>query len=420
MTRQTISLIQIAFIIGCAALVVPLFGGHDSDREKSSGESSPHIANIREQQSTTTEFKLVSRDPVRSMQGFLTLPLSGPDKVLLINAQGQEVHSWSVDAARARLLPDCSLLVVHGSKLASDKDVWKDLKDHLRLYSWEGEVLWEHVAEDWVHHDAHVLPNGNVLFLQKEEFPFPPDHPRDPLAEGAKIRSSKIIEVNRAGDIIWQWSAHDHLDLVNCGYAGCEKGQRLRKRGDSIWDWTHANTAFPLPDNELYRKGDKRFRPGNILFLPRSFWTAYLIDRETGEVVWNYDGEYKNGKRIEGMVRGHEIYMIPDGLPGASHMLVVDNGLEGVRTFSKVIEFDPVSKETVWKYEDRENFFTRGGGSAQRLPSGNTLISEDVSGRVFEVTPKNQIVWEGKSEFRISRAHHYPLDYCKRLSTSDR
>jgi hypothetical protein len=33
-------------------------------------------------------------------------------------------------------------------------------------------------------------------------------------------------------------------------------------------------------------------------------------------------------------------------------------------------------------------------GSAQRLPNGNTLITESAFGRVFEVTKEGEIVWD--------------------------
>ena len=33
-------------------------------------------------------------------------------------------------------------------------------------------------------------------------------------------------------------------------------------------------------------------------------------------------------------------------------------------------------------------------GSVQRLPNGNTLISESEKGHVIEVTPDKEIVWE--------------------------
>src|ERR1700758_2413427 len=35
--------------------------------------------------------------------------------------------------------------------------------------------------------------------------------------------------------------------------------------------------------------------------------------------------------------------------------------------------------------------------SAQRIPNGNTLICDGVSGRIFEVAPDRTIVWQQKS-----------------------
>ena len=38
----------------------------------------------------------------------------------------------------------------------------------------------------------------------------------------------------------------------------------------------------------------------------------------------------------------------------------------------------------------------------QRLPNGNTLITEGSDGRVFEVTPDHKIVWEFVSPYKAS------------------
>ena len=79
-------------------------------------------------------------------------------------------------------------------------------------------------------------------------------------------------------------------------------------------------------------------------------------------------------------------------------MLVFDNRLD----FSRVVELDPLTREFLWEYRgDAQNgFFTQTCGSSQRLPNGNTLITESEKGRAFEVTPKNEIVWEFLSPHR--------------------
>jgi hypothetical protein len=64
--------------------------------------------------------------------------------------------------------------------------------------------------------------------------------------------------------------------------------------------------------------------------------------------------------------------------------------------------------------------------SAQRLPNGNTLIDEGADGRIFEVTPAKEIVWEYVSPFfgpedgsastnRIYRAQRVPYEWVPQL-----
>ena len=60
--------------------------------------------------------RVVSISTDRSYPGVTIIPQSGNEKIDLIDKNGALVHQWSFDAARARLLPNCNLLVVHGSK----------------------------------------------------------------------------------------------------------------------------------------------------------------------------------------------------------------------------------------------------------------------------------------------------------------
>jgi hypothetical protein len=63
---------------------------------------------------------------------------------------------------------------------------------------------------------------------------------------------------------------------------------------------------------------------------------------------------------------------------------------------SQVLEFHPCTQEIHWEYRgtDAQPFFSRTCGSNQRLPNGNTLISETDHGRAFEVFRDGTIVWE--------------------------
>jgi hypothetical protein len=79
-----------------------------------------------------------------------------------------------------------------------------------------------------------------------------------------------------------------------------------------------------------------------------------------------------------------------------------------------VLEIEPPERRIVWEYraEPAEDFWSPVGSGNQRLPNGNTLICAmnwDETGRVFEVTPEGQIVWEfwNPAQDSIYRSHRY-------------
>jgi outer membrane protein assembly factor BamB len=103
-------------------------------------------------------------------------------------------------------------------------------------------------------------------------------------------------------------------------------------------------------------------------------------------------------------------------------LLVFDNGSR--RGASRVVELDPETLEVSWQYpaEPGGSFFSRWRGGAQRLANGNTLITESEKGRVFEVTPAGEVVWEfwnpevvdGQRK-RIYRFHRVPRSHVEAL-----
>jgi hypothetical protein len=86
------------------------------------------------------------------------------------------------------------------------------------------------------------------------------------------------------------------------------------------------------------------------------------------------------------------------------NLLIFDNGAHRQNTawnFSRVIEINHQSKEIVCEYVDNppHNFFSAYISGAQRLPNGNTLITEGAYGRIFEVTSEGEVVWEFVNPF---------------------
>ena len=95
----------------------------------------------------------------------------------------------------------------------------------------------------------------------------------------------------------------------------------------------------------------------------------------------------------------------------SGNILVFDNGRSVHAGESIVIEIEPTTKKVVWNYEAGKEFFSEARGSVQRLPNGNTLISEDKNGRCFEVTPEKEIVWQYEESHEINRCQRYPLNW---------
>jgi hypothetical protein len=101
----------------------------------------------------------------------------------------------------------------------------------------------------------------------------------------------------------------------------------------------------------------------------------------------------------------HNAHMIQDDRDGGGNILIFDNGYGGAynnggkevtRSFSRVVEVDPVTTAIVWEYraEDSKKFFSHFISSAQRLSNGNTLITEGSWGRIFEINSSLETVWE--------------------------
>ena len=157
----------------------------------------------------------------------------------------------------------------------------------------------------------------------------------------------------------------------------------------------------------------------------------------------------KELRRIGLILGQHHVHMIPRGLPGEGNILLFDNGgwagygapsqtsRTGTKAYrrdhSRILEIDPVKLKLVWQYTPTEaghlqpfhshHFYSPFISSAQRLPNGNTLITEGSDGRLLEVTAEHETVWEYISpywgeQFRLNmiyRAYRVPYDWVPQL-----
>ena len=235
---------------------------------------------------------------------------------------------------------------------------------------------------------------------------------------------------------MWLWSAHEHFDEL--GFDDAAKAILFRDPGlrklaaGSVGVWLHVNSASFIGPNRHFDGGDHRFHPDNIIWDSREANIIAITDRKTGNISWRLGPHYDSteAERKLGWIIGqHHAHIIPRGLPGDGNLLVFDNGgwagygkpnpasptgrMNATRDYSRVLEIDPISLEIVWQYTpaeagfliplDASRFYSPFVSSAQRLPNGNTLITEGSDGRIFEVTRNHELVWEYISPYRGSR-----------------
>ena len=107
--------------------------------------------------------------------------------------------------------------------------------------------------------------------------------------------------------------------------------------------------------------------------------------------------------------------------------MIFDNGwhtLTAPSPGSRILEVNPKTNKVEWEYKTLPpwEFFSSFISGSQRLPNGNTLICEGMTGRVFEVTYEGEMVWEYVNPFygpderfgnanRLFRAYRYDADF---------
>jgi len=241
---------------------------------------------------------------------------------------------------------------------------------------------------------------------------------RNPKINSNPLKDDVVYEATWDGKVIWKWVYSEHVDEMGFSEAEFEAMRRSRA-GPAGVDWFHANCASWVGPNKWYDAGDERFHPDNIISDSKTANILLIIDRKTGKIVWQVGPRYDTSpqlKKLGWIIGPHHTHMIPKGLPGAGNIMVYDNGGDGgygepnpisrfivTRDYSRVLEFNPVTLEIVWEYSAKtlgipsQNWcqeYSKYISGAQRLPNGNTLITEGAFGRLIEVTPKLEIVWE--------------------------
>jgi len=377
----------------------------DNDKEK----------NYEKIRSSIEQSCVLIYEPKKCYNGYTLFSNYRGNVFYLIDMRGNVVHTWRVKMAKiGEILPNGHLIYGH---------MWNGIAE----IDWDSKELWYYKCPQ--HHDFAIMANGNVMilcgikgsgFIQRPvlEKRF---NPR--IRKGALFGTAYFIEVDpKTNEKVWEWWADEHVEeleeLTRLKFPRTEEDIKI----GSAYDIFHSNTCEVLPETELGKR-DPRFKAGNVVFSHRNLDTIGVIDKDDGKVVWAW------GPGI--LDRQHMPTLIPDKhpltgepLPGAGHFLIFDNGPH--RGYSRVLELDPIKEKIVWEYK-APSFFGGALGGQDRMPNGNTVICEGGwgfhgRGRLFEVTPEGEIVWEyltpyfdGLGGHNIYRCVRYPSKYIENI-----
>ena len=314
---------------------------------------------------------LIAHDPALSAGGYtLIAPQTADGHVYLVDIEGRVAHEWKLPVRAGRhavILPNGNLGYNGNHPRSPDRyapwSMWHG-GDFYEVTP-QGEIVWRHEDPDH-HHDAQWLPNGHLLYAACAPVPagFAERVPGGTAHGPGEVMYGDVIrEVDRSGRLVWEWKAWEHLAPEDFPI----------HPGFGRYHWPLVNGLGVRAD-------------GSVLMSLRTTSGIIAVDKASGAVKLH----------IPPSVVSHQ--HAPVALDNG-HILAFDNGnfREGAHVaFSRVVEIDPAGHRVVWSYQDEmvNAFYTAFMGNAQRLWNGNTHITESATGRLFEVTPAGEVVWE--------------------------
>ena len=263
-------------------------------------------------------------------------------------------------------------------------------------------------------------------------------------------------QANNRGKIVWEWRLEDHLiqdiDATKPNYGNPAEHPELLdfNLGDSIppaitqdsLDILKAmgrggrNLTIDNPRSDILHFNAINYNPelDQIVFSSPRLSEIYIIDHSVtseeaaghhggksgkgGDFLyrWGNPENYGHGDSTNRKLFGqHDVRWIEKGKPGAGHLTVYNNDVPmgpDSLDYSAIYEIKPLltkdgnyqmmanngfgPEKQFWAYvaKDTLSFYGSFISGAHRMGNGNTFINEGPKGRLFEVTPVREIVWE--------------------------
>ncbi|MCO6441931.1 MAG: hypothetical protein J5I81_12825 [Nitrococcus mobilis] len=253
----------------------------------------------------------------------------------------------------------------------------------------DSTVIWKNL--DRFHHDFAVTNGGRIYALthafrtkplegaDQLQPPFLEDYLAIISADGKTLRKISLLDAFNNSDyrrLLWRIPYYTLEDPLHT---------------NAVHVLDHATAAA------LVRKVP-RAAEGQVLLSFRELagGALALLDVDKGIIVWATRGPW---------LSQHDANILPNG-----NLTLFDNrGHFGLGGKTRIIEIDPGTGALVWSYAGNQVHPLQSliRGAQERLPNGNTLITESDGGRLLEVTPAGKIVWEFINPIRGGEGDKY-------------
>lgn len=254
----------------------------------------------------------------------------------------------------------------------------------LHIFGPAGEKKWS--SQDWVHHDLNVDETRKTIFAVVES---------TQMIDGIKTRRDSVVGFDFVGNRIFDWKVIDHQEeffkIVGFRYTPRER------ENDIGLEMSHLNSVQELPPNPV-AKIIPAFREGNVLVNCYRTYMVFIIDRETGKIIWHHQFT-KDFRAHSPMGPVHSVRLQPDGLIYFFRNHYARRSQEA--KFSAIEALNPVTGEIAFSYrtDPKEKFNSRFWGSLQVLDDGRFVVTSSRQSVAFILAKDGKrVLWEWKSD----------------------
>ena len=343
--------------------------------------------------------RVVALDPAKMAPGLTLLIEIGDQTIKLVTHEGEVRHEWTIpweDIAAAgwpetagggvpmtlqtvsprstHLYPNGDLLLVMHSRGRTPFGV------ALAKLDIDSKLIWTY--NHWAHHDISLADDGRIYTLSHDVVTqgSPAIDALKTLPYGIMVETpfidESIVVLSPEGEELSKLSLME--TLANSEFVPLLALAPRDAQGDHL----HPNSIQVV--TEALAAQIPFARSGNVLVSIRTLHALVLVDLEEEAVTWVATGQWRYQ---------HDANFLPNG-----NVLLFDNIGDVTHTggASRVVEYSPSSGRIVWEYlgTAEQPMNSRELGELQKLPNGNVLVSESASGRLLEVTPDKEVVWE--------------------------